>query len=156
MHFITPDIINQINANNGISQAVEELWNSRIEQLEKNYERIRDELPSNVLAFIDKYDLTNSNVFCKSVSPSTDEHMFVVANQQEEILYIAYELYGTPQFEIVYGDGFSDKLPCLWLYDEFHWKKTYFEHHIIFSDGYSYVVPFTSFYLRKSSWPIDE
>lgn len=157
MHYITPDIINQINSSNGITLEVEELWNSRIEQLEKNYDRIKDELPSNVVSFIEKYDLTNSNVFCKSVSPQTDEHMFVVTQEEtQEIFYIAYDFHGAVQHEIVYGDGFSDKLPCVWLYDEFHWKKTYYEHHVIFSDGFSYVIPFTSFYLRKSSWPSDD
>lgn len=157
MHFITPDIINQINSSDIPSESVEELWNSRIDQLEKNYDRIKDDLPKNVVKFIQSYDLTNRNVFCKSVSPLTDEHMFIIGNpDDQEILYIGYEFYGMPNFELVYGDGFSDKLPCLWLYDEFHWKKTFYEHHVIFSDGYSYVIPFTAFYLRKSSWPADE
>ena len=77
MHFITPDIINQINSSDIPSESVEELWNSRIDQLEKNYDRIKDDLPKNVVKFIQSYDLTNRNVFCKSVSPLTDEHMFM-------------------------------------------------------------------------------
>jgi len=41
VHFITPDIINQINRSDSVPESVEELWNSRIEKLEKHYDRIK-------------------------------------------------------------------------------------------------------------------
>jgi hypothetical protein len=48
--------------------------------------------------------------------------------------------------------GFSSEEPAVWLYDEFHMKKDYYEHHVIFSDGNSYVIPFRSLYLRTTKW----
>lgn len=153
MHYITPDIINQINTETGTD--VENLWNNCIDSFMNHCARVRDYLPKNVVDFTETYDFMNHTCFCRSTNFFRDEYAFVIGNSAEkEIFMLSYDIPEgvSPCVDSYEGRGFSQSEISIWLYDEFHYKKTYYEHHIIFSDGLSYVIPFKNFYYRKTPW----
>ena len=153
MHYITPDLINQINT--GESDDLEKLWNEKIDSLINNSNRIKDYLPINARKFMETYDFMNFTAFCRSSSFYRDEYAFVIGDaSSEEIYMISYQIPKdvNPSVETFEGRGFGQSEIAIWLYDEFHYKKSYFEHHVIFSDGASYIIPFTNFSCRKTSW----
>ncbi len=157
MRYITPDIINKINSTEEIEDDIKDLWNTRLSDLQNNYELIKNSLPVSVLSFIEKHDFTNYNVFSKSNNLKTDEYAFVIGSCDiNEIYYISYDFYEDASIEVVTGTGFTNALPAVWLYDEFHIGKNCFEHHIIFSDGHSYIMPFKSFSVRKTGWFLED
>jgi hypothetical protein len=45
VRFITPDLINLINSTTETTEQIENLWNSRIDELENHYSRISNKLP---------------------------------------------------------------------------------------------------------------
>lgn len=153
MHYITPDLINQINIET--DDDIEKLWNDKIDALMNHCNRIKDYLPQNALKFMETQDFMNFSAFCRSGNLTRDEYAFVIGDSTtQEIFMLSYELPNDakPSIEIYEGRGFSQNDIAIWLYDEFHYKKTYYEHHIIFSDGLSYVIPFTSFSCRRTAW----
>lgn len=151
VQFITADVINQINSQEEVDQSVEDLWNSALDQLAKHYESIKEKFTDNIINLIEKQDLFNSSIICRSIFDN-DEYTFVISADGDEILYLSYDLCGQIVFEEFFGNGFSKNIPCVWLYDEFHLKEEYFEHHVIMSDGKSFVIPFKNFHMRKSDW----
>ncbi len=152
MRFITPDLINLINSKQETTGQIESLWNSRIDELESHYSRISENLPESVNSFISSYDLLNCGVFSRSTNLN-DEYMFVIGDyENKDIYFLQYEMLGKLEVDNFTGEGFGNGSNLIWLYDEFHIKKSYFEHHIIFSDGLSFVIPFKSFTFRKCEW----
>jgi hypothetical protein len=152
VRFITPDLINLINSTTETTEQIENLWNSRIDELENHYSRISNKLPESANAFILSHDLLNCSSFSRSVNLN-DEFLFIIGDyENKEILFIQYEVIGKIEVDTHVGDGFGSRSNPIWLYDEFHVKKSYFEHHIIFNDGLGYVIPFKSFAFRKSEW----
>jgi hypothetical protein len=152
VRFITPDLINLINSTTETTEQIENLWNSRIDELENHYSRISNKLPESVSAFISSHDLLNNSAFSRSVNIN-DEFLFIIGDfHNKEILFLQYEMFGKIEVENFTGEGFHSGIRPIWLYDEFHVKKSYFEHHIVFNDGISYVIPFKSFIFRKCEW----
>lgn len=153
MHYITPDLINQINNETG--DDIDNLWNEKIDSFMQHCQRIKDYLPFNARKFMENNDFINFTAFCRSGNFGRDEYAFVLGDTSAEDIYmLSYkmpeDLY--PLIETFEGRGFSQNEVAIWLYDEFHYKKSYYEHHIIFSDGMSYIIPFLSFSCRKTSW----
>lgn len=153
MRFITPDIINSMNDIEGESTQFEQLWNSKMDALQNNFSEIKDSLPNNVVSFYENHTLLGCPVFSRCSNYKTEEYFFVIGKQTEDtILFISYDCPATPEIDQKVGIGFSFEEPAVWLYDEFHLVKDYYEHHIVFSDGMSYIIPFRSFYLRTCKW----
>jgi len=153
MRFITADIINSMNDIDSQTDQFEKTWNQRMDCLQDNFDEIRERLPENVLYFYEHHTLLGCPVFCRANNYKTEEYFFVIGKQSDnQILYISYDMPYQPELDLFSGMGFSSEEPAVWLYDEFHLKKDFYEHHIIFSDGNSYVIPFRSFYLRTTKW----
>ena len=140
----------------GETEAFEKLWNERMDSLQNNFAEIKEKLPANVVSFYENHTLLGCPVFSRCSNYKTEEYFFVIGKQAEDrILFISYDCPTIPEINQQSGLGFSSEEPAVWLYDEFHMVKDYYEHHIIFSDGMSFVIPFRSFYLRTCKWFIE-
>lgn len=129
------------------------LWDRTLDLMEDNNKQILTDCSPSVASFINDVVLLNNPVFCRSGDFYTDEYAFVVGcPDKKQIYYISYKLYNDVSLQTFEGDGFDPNSPAEWLYDEFHNVNGNYEHHVIFSDGISYVIPFSSFYCRTTSW----
>lgn len=142
-----------MNESDAQSTDFEHLWDSRMDSLQNNFDTIKDDLPKSAVKFYENHMLLGQPVFCRSSNFSNEEYAFVIGKPKEnKILFVSYDLMGLVQEEKFNGSGFASDEPVVWLYDEFHRRKDFFEHHIIFSDGISYIIPFKSMYVRCTSW----
>lgn len=153
VRIITAEIINQMSSPEGETAEFDAIWESKLQQIDQEFEKIRESLPPSAVNFYKNVDLAGCHVQARAHNWSTEESMFVIDKfQDKKIFFINYELVDQIEIDIFTGAGFAQDEPAIWLYDEFHRKKSYFEHHVVFSDGLSYVIPFKSFYLRKTSY----
>lgn len=153
MRIITPDLINRMNLPEEQTEEFEVLWDRTLDLLEDNNKRILEICSSSVADFINEKVLLNCPVFCRSGDFYSDEYAFVIGcPEKKEIIFISYKLNDEVQVAAHSGTGFDTNSAALWLYDEFHVVENHFEHHVIFSDGVSYVIPFDSFYCRSTTW----
>lgn len=153
MRYITADIINQMNEPSGHDERFDNLWNERMDSLQANFDSIKNQLPFSAVNFYENQVLLGYPAFCRSGNYAQDEFNFIIGKEPEKkIIFISYDFYQKPEIEQYSGPGFSLTEPAVWLYDEFHLKKETYEHHIIFSDGMSYIIPFQSMYVRQTSW----
>ena len=131
----------------------DELWDKTLDALYINNKKIADSCSTSVCSFIDEKILLNCPAFCRSSDFYTDEYSFVIGMpEKKEVLFISYSLKAEPLISTHNGAGFDPDASAVWLYDEFHLIDSVFEHHIIFSDGVSYVIPFENFYHRTTNW----
>ena len=153
MRIITADLINKMNSTEGQAEEFDVFWDRTLDQLEENNKRVLDLCSASVAGFIKDKVLLNCPVFCRSTDLHTDEYAFVIGcPEKKEVLYLSYNLSDNAEIETHGGVGFDSNTASQWLYDEFHVVDNHFEHHVIFSDGISYVIPFESFYCRSTPW----
>lgn len=131
----------------------DELWGKVLDDLDVNNKIVLDTCLPSVRKFVDDKVLLNCPAFCRTSNFHADEYSFVIGMpDKKEILFISYALKATPHVSIYEGAGFDSTGIAFWLYDEFHLTDNVFEHHVIFSDGVSYVIPFDNFYHRTTNW----
>lgn len=153
MRIITVDLINQMNLSEGLDGNFDGLWEATLDKIENNNKKILDVCSASVADFIREKVLLNCASFCRSADFYTDEYAFVIGSWElKEVLFIGYKLAGEVETTSHEGAGFEPDAPAVWLYDEFHQVDDHFEHHVIFSDGISYVIPFNKFYCRSTKW----
>lgn len=142
-----------MNDTSGHSDEFDVLWNERMDALQNNFDTIRNQLPYSAVNFYETQMLLGCPIFCRTGNYSQDEFNFIVGKEADKkIIFISYDFYNKPEVEQYTGPGFSMNETSVWLYDEFHVRKDTYEHHIIFSDGMSYIIPFHSMYVRQTSW----
>jgi len=153
MRIITAEIINKMSSPEGDSPEFDILWNGKLEELEANFSEIKDRLPATAVSFYDKYNLAGCAVFARAHNWETEEYQFVIGKPAEQkIVFVGYNLTSNPEIDMFHGEGFGTQEPAMWLYDEFHLKKNYAEHHVVFSDGLSYIMPFNSMLVRECNF----
>ncbi len=141
-----------MNQSEETNSQFDKIWDHTLDKIELNNRKILDVASPAVCNFIENKVLLNCPVFCRSSDFHTDEYSFVIGIPQKEILFISYLLNDDLKIEIAQGPGFQSDAPAVWLYDEFHHIDNGFQHHIIFSDGVSYIIPFEKFYCRTTKW----
>jgi hypothetical protein len=152
VRIITAEIINQMNQSEDQNSQFDKVWELTLDKIELNNRKILDIGSPAICNFIENRVLLNCPVFCRSSDFYTDEYSFIIGMPQKEIVFISYLLNDDLKIESFTGPGFQQDAPAVWLYDEFHHIDNGFEHHIIFSDGISYIVPFEKFYCRSTKW----
>jgi len=153
MRIITVDLINQMNQSESQEDNFDGVWEATLDKLENNNKQILDICPSSVSNFIKEKVLLNCPTLSRSADFYTDEYAFVIGRWDEkDIVFIGYKLNNEVAISSHTGAGFDPDAPAVWLYDEFHQVDGHFEHHVIFSDGISYVIPFEKFYCRTTKW----
>ena len=153
VRIITAELINQMNQPEAQTEEFDVLWDRTLDIMEDNNKQILGICSPAVSAFIRDAVLLNCPVFCRSGDFYTDEYAFVVGcPEKKQIYFLSYKLQSDVTLQTFEGAGFDPQAPAEWLYDEFHNAEGTFEHHVIFSDGVSYVIPFTSFYCRTTKW----
>lgn len=152
MEIITPDIINLMNQT-GQDDNFDLLWDSVLDKFDDHNKTIKEDCLSTISKFIDGHILTNCPVFSRSSNLKLEEYGLVIGKpEQKSILFLSYETAGEPAKFYHTGPAFSDEEDVVWLYDEFHKKIDCYEHHIIFSDGIEWIIPFHSFQMRQTGW----
>lgn len=142
-----------MNQPEGQGEQFDKLWDETLLKLEANNQAIFDVVPVSVRNFIENRMLLDHPVFCRSSDFQTDEYSFVIGSPNtKEILFLSYRLNDELQIDSQQGAGFDLNAPAAWLYDEFHVVDGKFQHHVIFSDGISYVIPFDNFFCRVTKW----
>lgn len=143
-----------MNMPEGQTQEFDTLWDQVLSKLEKNnFILIEEEkTPQDIKRFLEEVVLLNCPAFSRSTNQN-DEYVFVIGSVENKIIYyLSYDLSGDIAVDTHSGVGFDINSNACWLYDEFHKTDSGYEHHVIFSDGKSYVIPFESFYLRTTAW----
>lgn len=140
-----------MNTEEGQTPEFDLVWDQAIEKLDQSNEELSESCPVSVKNYIRNESLFNSPIFC--VGDDQSEYKFVVGSvDAKQIYYINYELVDEININWHTGPAFDKTQSPLWLYDEFHKVDNHFEHHIVFSDGREYVIPFIFFQFRKTSW----
>lgn len=153
MRIITAEVINKMSSPEGETREFDVLWQQKLQQLNDDFEKIREELPKSAVYLFEKVDLAGGYVQSRSRNHMTEESFFVIDKFQDSSIYfLGYDFVGEPEVDFLIGSGFAPDEPAVWLYDEFHKKRNFFEHHVVFSDGMSCVVPFKSLYLRRTQY----
>ena len=152
VRIITPEIINRMNQEITTDPDFAREWSETLDKLELHNKEIIEVSPQSVADFINNSDLFNSTALIRSSSVQQDQYLFAVEQPDaKRIVYIGYTLVGDVQQIKHSGSGFDSGL-VLWLYDEFHKTDNCLQHHIIFSDGLEYIVPFKTLQVRLTPW----
>lgn len=152
MEIITPDIINLMNQTEP-NDNFDLLWDSVLDKFDDHNKTIKEDCVSSISKFIDSHILTNCPVFSRSSNLQVEEYGFVIGKpEQKNILFLSYDIVGEVKQLTHTGPAFSEDEEVVWLYDEFHKKDSCYEHHIIFSDGVEWIIPFQSFQVRQTGW----
>lgn len=140
-----------MNTTEGQTPEFDTLWDSALDNLEKNNKELVSNCPQVLKGFVEKVVLFNCPVFSRS--DINTEYLFVVAVPEEQsICFLNYELVGEIKIQEHEGPAFIKDEPPIWLYDEFHRCENHYEHHVVFSDGKEFIVPFIFFNYRFTNW----
>lgn len=152
MRIITAEIINGMNRPEADTPEFDSKWEECLENLAEHNNKLAEKCLPSVAKFINNVHLFEAAVHTRSFNFSNDSYQFVVGIPSEAIYSLSYEITADPVIIKHEGSGFDADQKSFWLYDEFHKIDNHYEHHIIFSDGYEFQVPFVFFYTRKQSW----
>lgn len=142
-----------MNQPEGQTPEFDAIWENTLAELEKSNEKLFENCPPSVRQFIDNFIFLNMPAFSRSILPNNDEYVFVIGSPENgEIYFLGYELTGEIKKFNHHGEAFDANAQAVWLYDEFHAVDNHFEHHVIFSDGTEYIIPFIFFHTRKTKW----
>ena len=151
MRLISIEIINKMNTTEGQTPEFDAAWDYALDKLEENNKELTSNCPQSLKEFIKNIVLFNCPTFSRS--DGLTEYTFVVANPEEQKIYfLNYELVGNIEIYNHDGPAFLKDDPPMWLYDEIHKCENHYEHHIVFSDGKEYLIPFVFFNYRFTDW----
>jgi hypothetical protein len=140
-----------MNTEAGQTPEFDVLWDTVLSDLENNNETLIETCPALLKNFINNATLFNCPVLCSTKNPA--EYQFVVgSSEQGKIYFVGYETIAEIIVNEHQGPAFEISKSPLWLYDEFHKVENHYEHHIIFSDGKEFIIPFIFFQYRETEW----
>jgi len=151
VQIISIETINLMNTEAGQTPEFDVLWDNALAELEKSNEKLIESCPAPLKKFINSVTLFNCAVLCST--SFTAEYQFVIGSADEgKIYFLGYETTDDIIVKNHNGPAFEVSRSPLWLYDEFHKVENHYEHHIVFSDGREFIIPFIFFHYRETDW----
>lgn len=150
---ITPDLVNEMNQIEGLTQEFDKTWDAAVDALETHNKKLCEDCPAGISKFIKQINLFDCPVHSRSRMFANDEYPLVVGDPSSNSVYsLHYEILHEPVILQHSGAGFDNAQKANWLYDEFHKVENHYEHHILFSDGVEMQIPFIFFFHRTQTW----
>lgn len=141
-----------MNQPEGLTPEFDAVWDATLEKFEKHQEEIVENCVAPIKKFIKNINFFNCPIHCRSINFFNDEYQLVVGQPPEKVFSLSYEIIDQPRIINHSGAGFDKNEKASWLYDEFHKVENHYVHHILFSDGVEFQIPFVFFFFRQQSW----